>query len=81
MLTSVFLLTLTLESASSFFSQCWADPEKAVDPKLMDIVSYPQSEINGIISISLKVLPEGKSNSDYWHQQCWDDPAFLKGSS
>lgn len=75
---SVFLLSLILEPANSFFSQYWVYPGQGVDPKLRD-VSYPHSEINGIIASYSEGLPEGKTDNDFWQQQCRDDQAFLKG--
>lgn len=77
---AVFLLTLTLKPANSLFSQYWADPKRGTDTKLMDIVSYPHSEINGSMASNLEGLPESQSDKDFWQQQCWDDQTFLKGS-
>lgn len=57
---SMWSLILTLESANSLFSQYWADPKGVVNPKLRDIVSYPQSEINGIIYLQQFEKPSGK---------------------
>lgn len=58
----VLLLTLTLEPTNSLFSQHWAGPERGMDPKQMNIVSYLCPEINGIIAINLEDLPESKSD-------------------
>lgn len=56
-------------------------PGRGIDPKLMDVVSYPHSVINGTTASNSEDLPESQSEKDFWQQRRRDDQAFFKGSN
>lgn len=56
-------------------------PGRGIDPKLMDVVGYPHSVINGTAASNSKGLPESQAEKDFWQQQCRGDQAFFKGSN
>lgn len=43
-------------------------PGRGIDPKLMDVVSYPHSVINRTIASNSEDLPESQTEKDFWQK-------------
>lgn len=52
-------------------------PGRGIDPKLMDVVSYPHSEINGTIASNFEGLPESKTEKRLWAATMQERPVFF----